>query len=406
MFRILTDFMILRPSLEMTMKTTTIFILSIFSSLLMGQGLVENLSLENTGPCPIFATDIEDIATPWTADFGTPDYFHVSCGFPGDASSTNNAIPFDGDGFAGIAMYGDTGTAYVREYLHGKLKFPLTAGQFYRVTFYVKPVNNSVAGWGYAINNIGMHLSNEPLDTIPLDKVLPYKPQVYAVDPVVAESYWSAVCGVFEAKGGEEYITIGNFKDDAGTDAVPLLGATGPQGAYYLIDYVEVVPNDLPQLPKDTIICTDQRIDVTIDQPDVTVEWNDGFTGKNFVITSPGTYSATISSPGCTYVDTLVVAPANCVECKLYIPNAFTPNGDHINDLFEIKASCAEELVEYHLMIYDRWGQKVYESYSINQPWNGGEFLEGVYVYNVEYTYPLYRQTQTLSRRGTITLIK
>lgn len=389
------------------MKTAALIALTLFTSLVWGQNLVENGSFENTGTCPITANNLRRIAAPWRSFVGTPDYFHQNCGFPGDAATTNNALPFDGEGFVGIGVYGDDGTLYNREYLNGELKKPLEAGKFYRITFYVKPLNNDATGQSYGINGIGMLLTDTVLDTVPADNLLDYQPQIMATEQIIAESYWSAICGVYKAKGGEQFITIGNFRDDISTGVVPLSNASNPQEAYYLIDYVEVVENDLPQLPEDTIICIDQRIDLTINQPDVTVEWNNGFTGKNFIVTEPGEYSVTITTPGCSYVDTILVEPATCTECKMYIPNAFTPNGDGTNDEFLIQASCAEEIVDYRINVFDRWGRKVFESTSLLVPWDGeGADHQGVYTYTIEYTYPLYRKTQTLTRRGFVTLIK
>lgn len=389
------------------MRTAAVFLLITLSVMLRGQNLVENGSFENTGDCPISSTFLQDYLNPWITYFGTPDYYNLSCGFPGDASTTNNALPFDGDGFIGLNLYGDTGTAYAREYIHGELKTPLEKGKYYRVTFYVKPLNNDAVGLSYAINNIGMLLTDSVVDTIPDDRLLEYQPQIIERDPVVAESYWTAICGIYLAKGGEEFFTIGNFSSDINTTVTPLSGASNPQSAYYLFDYVEVVENDLPQLPADTILCNEQRIDIKINEPDVEVLWSDGSSVKNFIITEPGTYTARISTPGCSYIDTILVEPANCDECKMYIPNAFTPNGDGLNETFEIKASCAEEIVDYRISIFDRWGRKVFESNSLEIAWDGKNAdNQGVYTYTIEYTYPVNRDTQTLTRRGTITLIK
>lgn len=391
----------------MKMRTSAILILSLFTSLSWSQNLVENGSFENIGPCPILSNDLEDIIGPWTSFIGTPDYFHQSCGFPGDLGTTNNALPFDGEGFIGLNLYGDNGTSFNREYLNGTLTQPLEAGQFYRITFYVKPLNNDAAGKSYAMNSIGMLFSDTIIDTVPNDMLLDYQPNITAQDIIIAESYWTAICGVYKARGGERYITIGNFRNDINTQVLPLTGAVNPQESYYLIDHVEVVENDLPQLPEDTIICIDQRIDLTINAPDVTVQWNDGFTGKNFIVTAPGEYFVTITTPGCSYVDSILVEPATCDECKMYIPNAFTPNGDNKNDLFLVQASCAEEIIDYRISIFDRWGRKVFESNSLNVAWDGdGADHQGVYTYSIEYTYPLFRKSQTLTRRGIITLIK
>ncbi len=395
----------------MIMKKATSLILVLLSGWVFGQNMVKNGSLENTGSCPILATDLMDISSPWASQLGTPDYFHLSCGFPGSASTTNNALPFDGEGFVGISVFGDSGTAFSREYIRGEFKEPLEANKRYRITYYVKPLNNDLAGISYGIRNIGMHISDSLIDSIPPNNLIDFvKPQILPSDPVLTESYWTAICGVYKAKGGEKFFTIGNFSDDNSTQFSPLTGSQNARYAYYLIDYVEAVSNDLPSLPRDTIICVDSRIDLDLGAPGVNVEWSDGSTDNVLIVTTPGEYSAKISTKGCSYRDTISVRPADCEECMIYIPSAFSPNGDSRNALFEVKASCSEEIVSYRIHIFNRWGKKVFESSSLRISWDGtydGEAVEqGIYTYVVEYEYPHLNKTQTLSRRGSITLIK
>jgi gliding motility-associated-like protein len=52
----------------------------------------------------------------------------------------------------------------------------------------------------------------------------------------------------------------------------------------------------------------------------------------------------------------------------LYFPNAFSPNGDGLNDSF---AGIGEDVIDYHLQIYNRWGQCIFESFDQNEQWNG-----------------------------------
>jgi gliding motility-associated-like protein len=69
----------------------------------------------------------------------------------------------------------------------------------------------------------------------------------------------------------------------------------------------------------------------------------------------------------------------------LYAPNAFSPDGDGVNDHFQIRGQGAEE---YNLEIYNRWGQMVFQSENINTRWNGeyrGKQVPiGTYVYQVK----------------------
>jgi len=71
-----------------------------------------------------------------------------------------------------------------------------------------------------------------------------------------------------------------------------------------------------------------------------------------------------------------------------YIPKAFTPNTDGINDYF-FDAGYVLDVQNYKLAIFNRWGQKVYESDSFREFWNGtnsdgSPSPEGVYVYTIE----------------------
>jgi gliding motility-associated-like protein len=92
----------------------------------------------------------------------------------------------------------------------------------------------------------------------------------------------------------------------------------------------------------------------------------------------------TISSEGCrdSISKTVEIKP----EFTIYIPNAFTPDGDHINDYFSPKGS---EIQEFKMMIFDRWGEMIYQTDNIQDGWdgranNGGKIAEsGVYVYRI-----------------------
>ena len=69
-------------------------------------------------------------------------------------------------------------------------------------------------------------------------------------------------------------------------------------------------------------------------------------------------------------------------ESKLEMPNAFSPNGDGINDVYKAKSGY-QSLVEFHAYIFSRWGQKLYEWTNPADGWdgtfNGKAVKEGVY---------------------------
>jgi gliding motility-associated-like protein len=120
------------------------------------------------------------------------------------------------------------------------------------------------------------------------------------------------------------------------------------------------------------------------------------------------TYVVTVTSvDGCTSADTVVVQLL-CEESKVRIPDAFTPNGDGHNDRWNILGISQVN----HLVIYDRWGVKVFERNhffpaDVGAAWdgtmNGQPAPPGVYAYFVEM------QCATggvFTRKGTVVLVR
>lgn len=111
--------------------------------------------------------------------------------------------------------------------------------------------------------------------------------------------------------------------------------------------------------------------------------WSNGETTSQINNVSPGTYQLNISdNNGCTISDELII-PLLTDSC-LY--NAFSPNGDGINDEWKINTSFIFQ--DSDLTIYNRWGNKVFESSEDNFVFkglnkNGNELVEGTYFYVV-----------------------
>ena len=94
------------------------------------------------------------------------------------------------------------------------------------------------------------------------------------------------------------------------------------------------------------------------------------------------TYLLIADNGYCTAADTLFIW-ADCVH--VYVPNAFTPDGDGINDVLEVFTSGIDHI---RFGIYDRWGTRVYYSESEHPVWTGGlgdYFVpDGVYAWRME----------------------
>ena len=92
-------------------------------------------------------------------------------------------------------------------------------------------------------------------------------------------------------------------------------------------------------------------------------------------------------------------------------PNAFTPNGDGLNDAWGPIKLGEDNVIKFELYVYDRWGKLLYETDNVNTLWDGTDgkgkiYAEGVYTYLFNYeisTYDNYKQTGT--KIGQVTLL-
>lgn len=91
-------------------------------------------------------------------------------------------------------------------------------------------------------------------------------------------------------------------------------------------------------------------------------------------------------------------------EPTLYVPNAFTPDGDGTNDVFMAKGT---HIQEFQLLIFDRWGTVVYKTDNLMSGWdgtvNGNEAKQDVYVYKIQYKT---NESEVLTKEGHLSLLK
>ncbi|WP_288425390.1 gliding motility-associated C-terminal domain-containing protein [uncultured Spirosoma sp.] len=91
-------------------------------------------------------------------------------------------------------------------------------------------------------------------------------------------------------------------------------------------------------------------------------------------------------------------------QTPLFVPDAFSPNGDQANDVFLVKGATSDQ---FRLTVYSRWGQAVFSSTSISQGWdgtiNGQPAIEGQYMYRIEVEDPDGNKTV---RTGAVLLLR
>ena len=171
---------------------------------------------------------------------------------------------------------------------------------------------------------------------------------------------------------------------------------------------VEVYPTPTPQISDITYLCLGESLTLNAGSFDdwTWYLWSEGSSTQSIVVDHPGLYWVKVSNPGCYVTDTIIVK--QCTE--IWVPNAFTPNGNYINDIF--KAEASTEFEEFHMYIYTRTGQQIFESNNINIGWDGkykgSVCLAGVYIWVIKYIEigTQYLGKEGISISGTITLLR
>jgi gliding motility-associated-like protein len=139
--------------------------------------------------------------------------------------------------------------------------------------------------------------------------------------------------------------------------------------------------------------------------------WSTGDHSQSIEIDMEGWYWVRIiSNAGCPGLDSIyIIINGELPEECLFIPNAFTPDNDGLNDTFKPVARCP--ITDYRMYIFNRWGEFLFESDDISIGWDGkkhGRSLPGdTYVYKITYrTVSTTGMDQLEVATGTVLLLK
>jgi gliding motility-associated-like protein len=417
--------------------------------------LVPNPSFEDYYPSNCFVqmaisqpTSVNPYVKNWysSSSGGTPDYFNVCANFfPGNpypvastvpTSCKGYQLPRTGNAFAGCGIYGisfplDSASILV-EYFSVKLPVVLKMNQCYYGEMYVSLANSS----DIAINQISMYLTAPTFTTATFSFTNTIKPQIqWDTTQCFKDTVnWVKISGNFVAQGGEEFLTIGNFRDGnqlkkTFTTAWTYPSNCGipgnPNHSYIFIDDVALYEIPTPQLSFNSItICPDADSLLLGDTAHIETSYQWFANGSLIANTSSitvkpnQTTSFVLQTTHCnTSTQTVVVTySANCepvVVVEPIIPNVFTPNNDSINDVWRFNLGKGNTLKA--LSIYNRWGNDVTPSFYQQEHikattvlWDGrttaGEQTPGgVYFYMLQYTDAIGEEHK---KNGYITLIR
>lgn len=151
-------------------------------------------------------------------------------------------------------------------------------------------------------------------------------------------------------------------------------------------------PSDRTTIFNPTVSFTDQSIDAS------SYFWSFGDGNASQEANPVHTYDI----PGTFFIQLTVENIYGCLaeatssivvldQFNVYVPNAFTPDGDNVNDVFLPKVVGRDLLESYQLAIFDRWGIEVFKSDDIDEPWQGnfrgGEYYvqDDAYIWQIKY---------------------
>jgi gliding motility-associated-like protein len=171
--------------------------------------------------------------------------------------------------------------------------------------------------------------------------------------------------------------------------------------------YIPVVGLISVSLGPDRELCLDETPVTLYVPPFQQIIWQDGSNGQTYQVHSSGTYSVSVmNNYGCEAHDAMMVI--SICEGWMMMPNAFSPNGDGVDDRFGPIFSNAANLIQYRMELYNRWGERVYFTTDANAPWDGtykGKDQEiGSYMYMIIYKFGLDEHERFL--KGDFTIIR
>ncbi len=285
--------------------------------MLFSQNLVPNPSFETYTLCPnnfgqiVNAIDWDYIHAAQSADYYNSCATGTNVSVPKNFFDTNYQLPRSGNGYAGVQTLRPNDN--LRGNICSQLSTALNVNSYYLVKMYI--VN--VQGYKLASNNLALNFSSTLNYTLVPNTTLNLPMHIYKFgNPIIKDTLnWTEIMGIYKANGTEQYITIGNFKDNLNTkkDTFNTLGFA--YASYYMIDDVSVEPICTPFWSyRDTTVAIGDSVLIGPAITGLNINWYDAT--SSLITNAPGiyvkpavttTYTAVEDFCGNTYTNTIVV---------------------------------------------------------------------------------------------------
>lgn len=384
--------------------------------------------LECTGDPPGYLVITTDVPG-WYDAGGTPDIVRYNCFEETNADPFyyHPQIPPEGHNYAHFIGALSRQGGFYNESVGVRLNAPLEAGRAYDFATKIFVVSTPVTDRGYCVEprhqfNLYASVDSFKITNIPLSSFMAsseangrvvFRDDSDEMFPVPLDNIdqivpWFEIGGCFTAKEGEQYLGISHnvgWVDEFIPPCEPDYTLTG---ALYLfainIDDVRLYAYPESLEARDTVCLRDpQEIDLTSLVPEERFEeaefiWPDGVSQTVRYPYATGLQEITVKLPCVDIPLYLDLVEADCSN-DIYLPNAFSPNFDGVNDIYRVEAKLNQELLSFRLQIFNRWGNLVFSTSDINTGWDGkfkGQSAPSD-VYTVVVEYELARENDSVS---------
>jgi gliding motility-associated-like protein len=211
-------------------------------------------------------------------------------------------------------------------------------------------------------------------DTLLIDTTLCYG------DSCFAQGKWQTTAGIYH-----DTIFIA-----AGCDSI-------------IITDLSFTPRIPVDLGPDTMWCDATPFLLRTGVMDAGYLWQDGSTDSTYLVSQPGRYWVIVTKYDCPARDSILIS-----ECTspVWFPNAFTPNGDGINDIYH---PVGEGVVKFSMYLFNRWGEQIFSTSAFSMGWDGavrGQAApDGVYFFVATYEMA-DKPGEAYHANGSVTLLR
>ena len=237
-------------------------------------------------------------------------------------------------------------------------------------------------------------------------------PEVFVAQIPNTNCFSDSVIWTYSGSGTITDMTNTSLSIEFTTPGTDMIIAEIAGECYSIYDTIIVECLDCSPL-EDTVVCATESAAVVLDATTtgaLSYLWDDGSTSAQRSVSVSGQYLVdVVLGIGLTFSDSASVSFLTC-DCSVEFPTAFTPNGDLSNDLFRpiYESSC--DITNYELKIFNRFGQKVFESSNPAEGWDavlqGQAQARDVYMYTSTYTITETGEPTTKTMRGTVALLR